>query len=34
MGKIIVDEKDFENKEGLHDALKYKLDFQTTMGKI
>lgn len=33
MKKIVVDGKDFENKEGLHDALKDKLDFPDYYGK-
>ncbi len=31
--KIFVDGKDFENKEGLHDTLKDKLDFPDYYGK-
>ncbi|MEC2111240.1 barstar family protein [Bacillus stercoris] len=34
MKKIVVDGKDFENKEGLHNALKDKLNFPDYYGKI
>ncbi|PLR90592.1 barstar family protein [Bacillus halotolerans] len=32
MKKIVVDGKDFQNKEGLHNALKDKLDFPDYYG--
>ncbi|ASB61741.1 barnase inhibitor [Bacillus sp. A053] len=33
MKKIVVDGKDFENKEGLHNALKDNLNFPDYYGK-
>ncbi|MCY8452247.1 barstar family protein [Bacillus spizizenii] len=33
MKKIIINGKDFENKERIHDALKDKLDFPDYYGK-
>lgn len=33
MKKIVVDGKDFENKEGLHDVLKDKLDLPDYYGE-